>query len=279
MNHSQEVEQVFFKSGSYPAIVLQFKEEILDQIPILVQKMVVVSWVSGIAATGYHGCSSLFSDGFHKFLAVITFIGDHITVFQVEGSDQSLGRRIVADLPACQIDPDRVAQSVDYGMDLGGTSTSRMTNSLPFCPPFPPAACWWTLMYVPSIIISSLSRSLDNSRKTFSQIPRLLHLENRQYALCHEPNRSGRSRQGAPVFRTQMIALIIVRLSLAGRPFPPDRSGGTMSLIRSHCSSLISCLLIILPSMTQHCYLSVSVILSIIYILQTRPNTTVVKWV
>ena len=271
MNHSQKVEQVLLESGSYPAIVLQFEEEILDQIPILVQKTIVVSWISGIAATGYHRYSSLFSDGRHKFLAIISFVGDYIAVFQIESRHQFLSRRIIADLPAGQIHSDRIAQSVDYGMDLGGTSTSRTTNSLFFCPPFPPAACWWTLMYVPSIIISSLSRSLDNSRKTFSQIPRLPHRENRLYALCHEPNRSGRSRQGAPVFRTQMIALIIMRLSLAGRPFPPDRSGGTRFLIRSHCSSLISCLLIILSSMTQHCCPSVSVILSIIYILQTHP--------
>ena len=54
MNHSQKVGQILFKSGSNPAVVLQFEEEILDQIPILVQKRIIVSWISGIAATGYH---------------------------------------------------------------------------------------------------------------------------------------------------------------------------------------------------------------------------------
>ena len=106
-------------------------------------------------------------------------------------------------------------------------------------------------------------------QKIFSQIPRFVHREYRLYTLFQEPNRSGKSRQGAPVFAIQMMALIIIRLSLAGRPFPPERSGGTKSLILSHYSSVISCRLIMTLSMPDPLTFLVSVILSLFYILQT----------
>lgn len=275
MNHAEKIDQVFLIAGCNPAIVLQLEKKVLDQMPIFVQVFVVRSGILGVLAAWHNRSTTLFFDCAHKFLAVITLIGEHVAVFQIEQRNQIFGWRIITDLPARQVNLDRVAQSVHYSMDFRGISTSRTTYSLFFVPPFPPEPCWWTRTYEPSIIYSSLSWSFDSSKNIFSQMPRFVHREYRLYTLFQDPNRSGKSRQGAPVFRIQIMALIIIRLSLAGRPFPPDRSGGTISLILSHCSSVISCRSIISSSMTVLIAPLVSVILSIHYNLQT-PSSVII---
>ena len=269
MNHAEEVNQVFLESSGNAAIVLQLEKEIFYQVPVFVQVLVIHSWLFSILSAGNNRNSAFIFDRINELFAVISLISEHITVFQIEQGDQIFGRRVITDLPARQINLDRIAQSINYGMDLRGISTSRTTNSLFFSPPFPPAPCWCTRIYEPSIIYSSLSWSFASSKKIFSQMPRFVQREYRLYTLFQDPNRSGKSRQGAPVFKIQMIALIIIRLSLAGRPFPPERSGGTKSLILSHCSSVISCRLIMLLIMTDLFLSCVSVSLSVLYILQT----------
>lgn len=269
MNHAEKIDQILLKASRNTSIVLELEKEGFYQVPVLVQVLVIRSRFSGIPSAGNNWNAALVFDRIHEVFAVISLISEHIAVLQIKQGNQIFCGCIVTDLPTCQMYLDRVTQCVDYGMDLRGISTSRTTNSLFFMPPFPPEPCWWTRTYDPSIIYYSLSWSLDNSRKIFSQMPRLYHLEYRLYTLFHDPYRSGKSRQGAPVFRIQITALIIIRLSLAGRPFPPDRSGGTKSLILSHCSSVISCRLIIFKSMPEQLIRMVSVILTILYILQT----------
>ena len=272
MNHAEKVGQVLFKTSRYPAVVFQFEEEVFYQMPVLIQALIIYSGLFGVATAWNNRNAALIFDCFNEFFAIIPLICEDITVLQIERCDQISRRRVIADLPARQINLDRIAQSINYGMDLRGISTSRTTNSLFFSPPFPPAPCWCTRIYDPSIIYASLSWSFASSKKIFSQMPRFVHLEYLLYALFQDPNRSGKSRQGAPVFKIQMIALTIIRLSLAGRPFPPECSGGTKSLILSHCSSVISCRLIIRSSMTVLIVLLVSVILTMFYILQTPSN-------
>ena len=273
MNHAEEIGQVFFKSSGNSAIVLQLEKEVFHQMPVFIDAFVICSGFLGIPTAWYNSNSPFISDRIDELFAVIPFISEHIAVFQIKQSDQFFGRRMITHLAARQIDIDWVAQSIHYGMDLRGISTSRTTNSLFLMPPFPPDPCWWTRMYDPSIIYCSTSWSLDSSKKIFSQIPRFVHREYRLYTLFQDPKRSGKSRHGAPVFRIQMMALIIILLSLAGRPFPPEYSGGTKSLILSHCSSVTSCRLIIKSSMTDTPLSLVSVTLSVLYILQTPSNT------
>ena len=269
MNHAEEIGQILLISSGNTAVVLELEKEVFNQMPILIQALVIRSGLFSILTAGNDRKTALVSDRIDKFLAVVSLICEYITVLQIERGDQISGRRVITDLPARQIYLDWVAQGIDYGMDLRGISTSRTTNSLFFVPPFPPEPCWWTRTYDPSIIYSSLSWSFDSSKKIFSQMPRFVHREYRLYTLFQEPNRSGKSRQGAPVFTIQMMALIIIRLSLAGRPFLPEYSGGTMSLILSHCSSVISCRLIMSLSMPDPLAFLVSVFLSLFYILQT----------
>ena len=274
MNHAEKVGQILLKTSGNTSVVLELEKEVFNQMPVLVQALVIYSGVSSIFTAGNDWYTSLIPNRINKIFTVIPLVCEHIAVLQIKHCDQISGRQVITYLATRQMNLDWITQSINYGMDLRGISTSRTTNSLFFSPPFPPEPCWWTRTYDPSIIYPSLSWSFDSSKKIFSQMPRFVHLEYRLYTLFQDPNRSGKSRQGAPVFRIQMIALIIIRLSLAGRPFPPDCSGGTKFLILSHCSSVISCRLIMLLSMPVLLVLMVSVNLSLFYILQT-PSTTV----
>ena len=229
--------------------------------PVFIQKLIIFSRFFGIPAARNHWNLSLVVNRFYEFFAVITFVCNDITVLQTEGHHQVFDRFVITDLTTCQINFNRNIRRIDYGMDLGGISTLRTTNLLLFRLPFPPTPYWCTRIYVPSIINSSSSMSRVKFKMIFSHNPRFVHLEYRLYTLLHEPNRSGKSYHGAPVFSIQMIALIIIRLPLAGRPFPSKRSGGIKSLICFHYSSVISCLFIIPISMPDAETILISVVL------------------
>ena len=151
MHHAKEMSQVFFISSSNSSVVLQFKKEILDQMPVFIQKLIIFSRFFGIPAARNHWNPSLAVNRFYEFFTVVTLVCKDITVLQIEGHHQFFSRFVITDLTACQINFNRITQRIDYGVDLGGISTSRTTNSLLFRPPFPPAPCWCTRIYVPSI--------------------------------------------------------------------------------------------------------------------------------
>ena len=88
------------------------------------------------------------------------------------------------------------------------------------------------------MIIHSRSGSWRASKTRF-HTPFLAHRSNRFQTEPQGPNRSGRSRHGAPVLPIQRTALMKRRLSLAVTPGSPGWPG-SMSLMRSQSSSLIS---------------------------------------
>ena len=159
MNHAEEMGQILFKTCGNPAIILQFEEEVFHQMAVFIKTFIIHSSLFGVLAAWYNGSSAFLSDGINQCLAVISLICKHMTVFQIKQGDQIPCWRMVANFSSRQMDLYGIAQSVHYGMDLGGISTSRTTNSLFFVPPFPPLPCWWTRMYEPSIMYSSSSRS------------------------------------------------------------------------------------------------------------------------
>ena len=61
-----------------------------------------------------------------------------------------------------------------------------------------------------------------------------------EYTVRQEPKRGGRSRQGTPVARRQMMPSTISRSSARGRPRPWD-GGGSSGCKRAHCSSVNAC--------------------------------------
>jgi hypothetical protein len=58
-----------------------------------------------------------------------------------EAVDQRLGLRAVMDLTGRGDQAQRVAESIDGDVDLGGQAAARAPDRLILNPPFPPAAC------------------------------------------------------------------------------------------------------------------------------------------
>ena len=132
------------------------------------------------------------------------------------------------------------ALGVDRQVKLGAESAMRPAEGL--VDPFfwiAPAACWWARMVVESSMRHSRSGSCQTS-KIHPLTSRLHHRLNRWKTEFHSPNRSGRSRHGAPVRTIQHTALMNNRLSSAARPGTPALPGSE-SLIFTHRSSEITC--------------------------------------
>ena len=85
-----------------------------------------------------------------------------------------------------------------------------------------------------SILPSWSSRSCNRSRMR-SNRPSCCQRWKRSYTVCHGPYRSGRSRQGAPVRRTQKMPFRIGRWSFHWPPRLPF--SGSKSWSNRHCSS------------------------------------------
>lgn len=77
-------------------------------------------------------------DGGRDRAGVVAFVGDEIA--GAGGLDESGCFGDVVDVAGGQVEVDRVAQSVDEGMDLRSGTASRASNRLILGPPFPPAA-------------------------------------------------------------------------------------------------------------------------------------------
>ncbi len=125
--------------------------------------------------------------------------------------------------------------------DFCGQASSAPFGFLVIPPFLAPLACWWILIVVLSSIrvVSSTSSCLIRAARISSHTLPFVHARNRLYTLCHGPSRSGKSRQGIPLFSQYRIALSSSRLLLPGRPPCGFFSGGNKSLILFHCFSLI----------------------------------------
>ena len=137
---------------------------------------------------------------------------------------------------------DSQAHPLPHGLSWSSLSCpARFPRDIPFF--LAPLACWRTLIVVlPSISVVSSTKSCSiRAVRIFFHTPAFVHARNRLYTLCHGPNRSGRSRQGIPVFSQYRIALSISRLLFPSRPPCGFFSGGNRGLILFHSCSLISC--------------------------------------
>ncbi len=145
-----------------------------------------------------------------------------------------------------QDDGDRLAAAFGAEVNFGREAAPGAAKGLVAAPFFAPAACGWARIVVPSRKCNVQSRfpaaspSACSAASTRSQTPACCHRRQRLYTVCHGPNRSGRSRQGAPVLSRQRIALTMVRWSWAGRPVA-GRCGGNSGSSLAHWASVSSC--------------------------------------
>lgn len=136
-------------------------------------------------------------------------------------------------------DGDRKTRAICHCHDLRTLAPLGISHSRP---PF------LAMTNVPSMKHSDRSRpprsrtSWASRFKSLSRTPLRTQFWNRRWQVWYEGYRSGRSCQGAPVFKTHRMPLSTARVSFQGRPRPSGRHLGLgISGFRSvHCSSVRS---------------------------------------
>ena len=156
-----------------------------------------------------------------------------------------LHQRIVAfdlvRLATGDIEGQRVAFGARAEVDFGREPTARAAERLlVLIPLFTPAACWCARTIVESMACSSSAAGprLARVSNAASHTPSLFQRVNRPKTEFQLPYRSGMSRHGAPVRKTQRMPLTVRRLlSIAGPRSPLSGSSGSKM---RYCSSVRS---------------------------------------
>src|SRR4051794_14993484 len=223
-------------AGRDGPVLLQLGEEILDQVPRLVEVLVVPARVLAVRLGRDHrGLAGPRERREHPLLGVERLVGAQRVRGQVR--QQGVGALEVVRLPRREGEAGRVPERVDQGVNLRAQAAAAAPDRL-VATPFlvAPALCWWARTIVLSIMAYSLSASPAECRKTRSHTPVLAQRQKRVWTFFQAPNRSGRSRQGMPARYRYSTASTNSRLSSAVTPTHPSRPG-SRSLIRSHWSS------------------------------------------
>jgi len=179
-------------------VLLEPREEVLDQMPRLVQVPVKFAGLlvrrpprndHGLAP----GQQRLDDPG----LGVVGLVCDDGLGWGV--LKQLIGPLKVMGLARREVKARGIAQRVDRGVDLGAQPAPAAPEGLfLWIPPFAPALCWWARTMVASIIAYSLSASCARAWNTRCHTPVRLQREWRVCTTRKSPKRSGRSRQGMP---------------------------------------------------------------------------------
>jgi hypothetical protein len=149
--------------------------------------------------------------------------------------------RHIAHLSTAEQTAQRIAKRIDCRMDFGAQPASGASKGLIACFFWAPAACWWALTTVLSIMSASKSWSAPSTFMMPSHLPRLHQRLKRVYVLCQFPSSGGRSRQGEPVRAIHRTASINLRLSVAVTPLSLALPGNIASIL-AHLALLRSAL-------------------------------------
>ena len=168
--------------------------------------------------------------------------------------DDRLGPRRFVDLTRRNLDGERSSRAVSNHMEFRSKPASaaaqrvvrRFVGMAVETFLSAPAAARAARTLAPSTHQSSQSMKPRSSSLICSasmmaaKTPAFRHREQYRWTVLQEPNRSGRSRQAAPVPRIQRMPLSINRGSFGGRPVRAAFRG-TNGATSSHCSSVSSC--------------------------------------
>jgi hypothetical protein len=247
VDKTQEGCSQFVVSSRYASAMLESVDEPFDDVAELVP-LAIVTARAAVAARWDDRLGAGRANRFTQRIAVVPLVGNHVLGFDAFQQD-SRASHVVA-FPFGQMQLHRLEVVTDRDVDLGTEAPTGTSQRLGVLPPFAPAACWWARTIVESSSRFDNSESPPSVLSTRPQTSRLHQRLNRLYDVFHGPNRSGKSRHGAPVRAIQNTALTNIRLSWAVRPGSPDLPGSRGS-IAVHCSSEISCRRISSSSMSQ----------------------------
>src|SRR4051812_7640050 len=192
------MDRSFVVAGRDRPVLLQLREEVLDQVAGLVQLLVVAARVPAVGLGRAHGrLAGLRERPEHALPGVERLVGDQSVRGQAR--QQRVGALEVVRLPGREGEPGRVAERVDQGVDLGAQAAPAAPDGLVAAPFLvAPALCWWARTTVLSIMAYSLSASPAKCLRILSQTPVLAQRQKRVWTFFQAPNRSGRSRHGMP---------------------------------------------------------------------------------
>ena len=111
------------------AILLEPGEEVFDQMPCLVEVLVIAAGPLAVAPGWDNHLLSRRRDRIdHPFVGVEGFVGDqHVGLHR---RDQVVGADEIVCLAAGQMEADRIAKGINQGVDLGAQSATRAADGL-----------------------------------------------------------------------------------------------------------------------------------------------------
>jgi len=119
--------------------MLDFVEEALDQIALLVDMLVIRDGLRSRSGRRNDRLGTGLCDARTKPIGVITPVGQQM--FERQAADEVLGLDNVVHLAASQDEADGIAKRIHAGADLGAQAAARTPDRLILAPPFAPAAC------------------------------------------------------------------------------------------------------------------------------------------
>src|SRR3954466_1431861 len=128
--------------GNGPEL-LELGEEVLDQVPGLVEVFVKGARYRAGFARWDHRCFTGFSKRLeHPLVGIERFVGNERLGLKV--GQQGIGSSQIVLLTAGEMKADRIAERIDGGVDFGAQPAARASDGLILTPFLrAPALCWW----------------------------------------------------------------------------------------------------------------------------------------
>ena len=124
----------FFKARKETSVMLDFVEETLDQMTLLVQMFIVLSLFLAIFSCQYHRFSAFFGNLLQKSVRIIGTVGKRTLELVVR--NQIFRLCDVMPLTAGQKKAQRIAQGIYAGVDFGAEPSSTTSERLGGLPSF-----------------------------------------------------------------------------------------------------------------------------------------------
>ena len=231
----------FFVAGRDAAKLFEPIDTALDEIAPLIRFPIIFNRCLAIGPRRDNGLDASVHQIVANFVAVVALVAEEFVRIHIVKFHQRIIAFDLVHLAAGDIESQRVAFGVRAEVDFGREAAARAAERLLILiPPFTPAACWCARTIVESMAcsVSAAGPRLASVSKAASQTPSLLQRVKRMKTEFQFPYRSGMSRQGAPVRKTQRMPLTVRRLSGIAGPRSP-RSGSNGSRMR-HSESVRS---------------------------------------
>ena len=136
MDHRRKARVGFVAAHGDSLELLQFAEEVLDEMPPLVGIEVNGEWSDALGPLRDHDLCSAFAQFRDDPVGVKRFVGDQSV--ELDALDQRRNADCVVSLTRQQDEPNEIAQRVGKRQDFGRQAAARLADSLALSPPFAP---------------------------------------------------------------------------------------------------------------------------------------------